>query len=299
MKEMWVFRGLVHSEYDLESSLERESKAVYRRWEVLEELTLPEFMARARSHLRASLIPTDLLTWLAEMQHSGAPTRLVDFTYSPFVALYFAIRSGYHDIDLASLTPIEQEQLISLLVKAGERPPRTHIRLWAIDAKAVNDRFKKVVLAAKEKPEQEPSNTAGEFFVSWAGFRRQRGIITDEQKRLSMLIEELLSDDFQDALKETGCICTTPPAAFNSRLASQQGLFMINFVDDLNFWKSLTMMMEGCRGWAKTVTIPIKSIPIIERELFKMNIHEQSLFPDMQGLAGFIRQKIRLHWGSP
>ena len=27
-----------------------------------------------------------------------------------------------------------------------------------------------------------------------------------------------------------------------------------------------------------------------------MNIHDLSLFPDIEGLAGFIRQKIRLHW---
>jgi hypothetical protein len=27
-----------------------------------------------------------------------------------------------------------------------------------------------------------------------------------------------------------------------------------------------------------------------------MNIHDLALFPDMEGLAGFINQKIRLHW---
>jgi hypothetical protein len=27
-----------------------------------------------------------------------------------------------------------------------------------------------------------------------------------------------------------------------------------------------------------------------------MNIHELSLFPDIQGLAGFVRQKLRLYW---
>jgi hypothetical protein len=27
-----------------------------------------------------------------------------------------------------------------------------------------------------------------------------------------------------------------------------------------------------------------------------LNVHDLSLFPDTEGLAGFVRQKIRLHW---
>jgi hypothetical protein len=60
--------------------------------------------------------------------------------------------------------------------------------------------------------------------------------------------------------------------------------------------ESLSKMMEPCSGWAKTFDIPIDLISEIEGRLFQMNIHEQSLFPDMEGLAGLIRQKIRLHW---
>jgi len=38
------------------------------------------------------------------------------------------------------------------------------------------------------------------------------------------------------------------------------------------------------------------AIPEIEDRLFQLNIHEQSLFPDMEGLSGLIRQRVRLHW---
>jgi hypothetical protein len=27
-----------------------------------------------------------------------------------------------------------------------------------------------------------------------------------------------------------------------------------------------------------------------------MNIHDLSLFPDIEGLAGFLKQRARLHW---
>ncbi len=41
-----------------------------------------------RSHIRNEY---DYLEWLSIMQHFGAPTRLLDFTYSIYIALYFAI----------------------------------------------------------------------------------------------------------------------------------------------------------------------------------------------------------------
>lgn len=127
----WVFRGLRSSTYELQPAIEREAQDKSMEWSALEALVSSEFKARARMHLRAPLIPADEITWLAHMQHYAVPTRLLDFTYSPFVALYFAIRSGHKD------------------------PHRTHVRLWAVDAGAVNDCFSRVAWMAKTKATQE------------------------------------------------------------------------------------------------------------------------------------------------
>ena len=56
------------------------------------------------------------------------------------------------------------------------------------------------------------------------------------------------------------------------------------------------MMDREFVAWACRLDIPVGLVPEIERRLFQMNIHHQSMFPDMEGLAGFIRQKLRLHW---
>jgi hypothetical protein len=86
----WLYRGQRVYEWDLASSLERACKrfghqlddmVIWERW------LLSEFKRHAHRYLANLPSDNDTLRWLALMQHHGAPTRLLDFSYSFYVAI--------------------------------------------------------------------------------------------------------------------------------------------------------------------------------------------------------------------
>lgn len=95
----WCFRGQASAEWSLKSSLSRHvevskvSKRVWRR----QESRIRRIFER-KAHLFLNDLPQgDELEWLALMQHHGAPTRLLDFTWSPYVAAFFALERATGD----------------------------------------------------------------------------------------------------------------------------------------------------------------------------------------------------------
>jgi hypothetical protein len=92
----FVFRGARDGGQVLRATLERCAERV--QWQgprqALEDGLLHEFQRRAH-HYVADLPPRDAtLEWLALMRHHGAPTRLLDWTYSFWVALFFALEES-------------------------------------------------------------------------------------------------------------------------------------------------------------------------------------------------------------
>jgi hypothetical protein len=117
-KEKWIFRGNKAGE-TLKSSLERavqyypkklkpENKKLENK--ELELLLLREFKRRYHQYSLDAPKDNDYLEWFSLMQHYGAPTRLLDFTYSIYIAAYFALEHSGKKIN----TDIEQFEVFAV-----------------------------------------------------------------------------------------------------------------------------------------------------------------------------------------
>ncbi|MDX5417889.1 MAG: FRG domain-containing protein [Hymenobacteraceae bacterium] len=91
-RSSYAYRGSWSEQYDLSTSLTR----LGSRYHELE----PHILRNFRKYAHSNAAPGDSIwNWLAVAQHHGLPTRLLDWTYSPYVALHFATQnlSSYNE----------------------------------------------------------------------------------------------------------------------------------------------------------------------------------------------------------
>ena len=95
-----AFRGQADSEWELRTSLARcflqyrINPAEWRARELKMYYEFRELLIRACPGMYEHWQPVDVLSL---MQHHGAPTRLIDFSYSPCVAAHFALSDSRGD----------------------------------------------------------------------------------------------------------------------------------------------------------------------------------------------------------
>ena len=82
-RSSFVYRGTSATDFDLSTSIMR----IGSKYEELEPHLLRNFRKYAHSSAASG---NSIWNWLALAQHHGLPTRLLDWTYSPYVALHFA-----------------------------------------------------------------------------------------------------------------------------------------------------------------------------------------------------------------
>jgi hypothetical protein len=223
----WAFRGQRDATMPLFSALSRyllTYRIDPRAWTDQEERILRIFKRKAAHFLAHAPDRDDDFQWLALMQDHGAPTRLLDFTWSPYVAAFFALHNATGDAVIWACNPFELEREVKLDV---QKPGA----------------FRKHILS-QQKP-----------FV-WIG----------------------------------------EPHAMNRRLIAQSGTFVVPSVLD----QPIEEILATYPNWQETlIKFVLPSDKIRDqgmRELYKMNITQATLFPDLDGLARSLAYELEFHW---
>ena len=100
----WAFRGQSDSQWELQTTFERYSnkyKSFYRQLHKncsdREKIIIQDFQKRAYSYINNVPGLNNQIEWLSLLQHYGCPTRLLDFSYSFYIAAFFAMEESIND----------------------------------------------------------------------------------------------------------------------------------------------------------------------------------------------------------
>jgi hypothetical protein len=253
----WIFRGHGCKDRLLAPSVERVAAKKFASWVLLESMMLEGFHAKAPIHVEPRNLPPagDRLAWLALMQHYGVPTRLLDFTYSPYVALYFAIRN------FVNWPPRE--------------PGKTPVYVIGINAQSLAEvAQKKSREADKEEEDYENQKNKRQPTAPQRVSLNPDSFATDSdewrfvrQTRRNTLFKALSPHGTRRRyFNDHGFVSIAETTMHNPRLSCQQGLFLLNGAENLSLQESLFTMMSARKGKCyKCFTVPTKVLPSSSR----------------------------------
>jgi len=112
----FIFRGQANKQWGLETSIERQIKKLYPNLadktiiSSQEKEMIKDFQWKYPLYSNKIPEPDDFVEWLTIMQHYGSVTRLLDFSFSIFVAMYMAV---FNNGDSGALWAINKKPIDS------------------------------------------------------------------------------------------------------------------------------------------------------------------------------------------
>lgn len=235
----WAFRGQQDARWALLGSLSRYLDAFIpdkSTWRIREERAIRIFRRKAHNYLADTSVLANDLRCLALMQHYGAPTRLLDFTKSPFVAAFFALETAVAD---AAVFALNTPTLWNATPISNPSLNREHI-----DPRKEGN-FERFYL----------QNTNA---ILWIG----------------------------------------EPTEMDKRLVAQSGTMVVPGVLD----RPLDEILDEYRGHEaliRKIVLPQHIREEAMKSLYRMNITNATLFPDLDGLARSIGLELEITWPGP
>jgi hypothetical protein len=245
----WIFRGVPDAEWSLRTSLERLAPSDPH---ALERQLLIEFQRKARGYLDANFVPSEdnVFRWWALMQHYNAPTRLLDWTHSFYIACFFAFEpQPDHD------------------------KPRA---LWAARISWLQTELAEQLVVARERQGK---------FAGLQDVEKKRALVHRRTMDAILTGQQGLVNRF---FLDNPCLGVLPvePWLYDARQAAQQSIFLC----PADGTKSFTANIQACRdpqsgqGLLK-VQLDYSIRRDALRDLQRMNVTASTLFPGLDGLG--------------
>lgn len=248
--EGWVFRGQANSDWSLQTTLERGAEinsTDIRRIPEVERNIIDKFQRRAIHYLDKTPEKENILEWLSLIQHHGGPTRLLDFSYSYYVSLFFSIDQAFQESSVYCLNKelVSKKGLETELSRGLDDENKFGSREYCNDALKKQTLNPLVMLVEPFNIHERLSRQQGLFAVPFEG--RQ-----SFEYNLSLTVNR-----YQKALPKSRIIR--------------------NYVDVLDILKNECTLLK--------VKIPKSLHNEIRKELKLMNITSETLYPGIDGFS--------------
>lgn len=261
-----VYRGQSNSGYKLESSFRRELTLLesQRRNGENTELMLIRLedhlieLFKSQYHLyldSKDYYEGDDLYFLSILQHYGAPTRLLDWSFSPFISTYFAISNNFQtDSALYALD-------LEYIVESNRKKIEDYYELRKIDSKGrknVNPiEFGKFYADSKARAIKQKEQFNEEIII--VGYEPERKNIRLARQQGLFLVSSKIDVNFDEVISSYGI--SKGDAKTKENVAIK---FIINKNIKMDIMKSLQLM----------------------------NISNEMLFPEMEGFCKSLKYKL-------
>ena len=259
------YRGHSNRAYKLAPTLFRKDEKGIPRHLESEQQMYRELMVSNSRDFQEDL---NTLDRLVRMQHFGLPTRLLDITSNPLIALYFACTGGHATVK----NGMQQEEIQGEVVVFRIQPQR--LKYFDSDTASCMANLARLTQAEKDSIDYEIEDL--EKFNEQREMKRLLHFIKGEKPYFEPRI--LRAD-----LKSVICVKSK---LSNDRISSQSGAFLL-------FGQEAEFLEDGMPDIGITVErVAVTNKTRILRELDQLNINESSVFPHIEKSAHYIAGKF-------